>query len=62
MKDSELAGKSSVFSRLNFGRAWNRAEDRMDKSNRRGVRESPGKVGDLLNSTGNGVIYHIFLK
>ena len=43
MKDSELAGKSSVFSRLNFGRAWNRAEDRMDKSNRRGVRESPRK-------------------
>ena len=47
MKDCELAEKSSVLSsRLNVGRAWNRAEDRMDKSNRRGVRESPRKVGD----------------
>jgi hypothetical protein len=47
MKDSELAGKSYVVScRLNFGQALNRAEDRMDKTNRRGVRESPRKVGD----------------
>jgi len=35
--------KSSVLSRLNFGRAWNRAEERMDKNNRRGFRESPRK-------------------
>eukprot|EP00090_Calanus_glacialis_P038701 TRINITY_DN6745_c0_g1_i1.p1 TRINITY_DN6745_c0_g1~~TRINITY_DN6745_c0_g1_i1.p1 ORF type:complete len:200 (+),score=77.82 TRINITY_DN6745_c0_g1_i1:62-661(+) len=45
MKESDE--KSSVFSRLNFGRAWNRAEDRMDKGNRRdrerGVREFPRK-------------------
>ena len=44
MRESESDGKSSVLSRLNFGRAWNRAEDRMDKNNRRGFRESPRKV------------------
>ena len=44
MKESESEGKSSVLSRLNFGRAWNRAEDRLDKNNRRGFRESPRKV------------------
>jgi len=49
MKDSELAEKSSVFSRLNVGRTWNRAEDRMDKTNRRGVRESPRKRGKNEN-------------
>jgi len=43
MRESESDGKSSVLSRLNFGRAWNRAEDRMDKNNRRGFRESPRK-------------------
>ena len=43
-KESESDGKNSVFSRLNFGRSWNRAEDRMDKNNRMGVRESPRKV------------------
>jgi len=43
MKESESAGKTSVLSRLNFGRAWNRAEDRMDKGSRRGFRESPRK-------------------
>jgi len=45
-EDSEAAGgknSGSVFGRLNFGRAWNRAEERLDKSNRRGVRESPRK-------------------
>jgi len=49
IKDSESAETSSAFSRLNFGRAWNRAEDRMDKSNRRGVRESPRKRGKNEN-------------
>ena len=46
-EDSEAVGgknSGSVFGRLNFGRAWNRAEERLDKSNRRGVRESPRKV------------------
>jgi len=42
--DSETDEKTSVLSRLNFGRGWNRAEDRiLEKSNRRGFRESPRK-------------------
>jgi len=41
--DSGSEGTSSVLNRLNFGRAWNRAEDRLDKNNRRGFRESPRK-------------------
>jgi len=49
MKDSVSDETSSVFSRLNFGRAWNRAEERMDKTNRRGVRESPRKRGKTEN-------------
>ena len=49
MKESESAGKTSVLSRLNFGRAWNRAEDRMDKGSRRGFRESPRKVCTFIN-------------
>ena len=41
MRESESEAKSSVLSRLNIGRAWYRAEDRVDKNNRRGFRESP---------------------
>eukprot|EP00092_Neocalanus_flemingeri_P109042 GFUD01140086.1.p1 GENE.GFUD01140086.1~~GFUD01140086.1.p1 ORF type:complete len:230 (-),score=69.13 GFUD01140086.1:63-752(-) len=52
-RDCVGSAGSSVHSRLNFGRAWNRAEERFDKSNKRGVRESPRKRGRNENDLRN---------
>jgi len=65
-KESEAEGKNSVFSRLNFGRSWNRAEERMDKNNRRGVRESPRKrvknENDLRNKLKKNLKNHSVME
>ena len=53
-------GDRSVFDRLDMGRSWNRAQDRLDRQER-GVRgtnsESPRKVRQLWSTAaGEGMI------